>query len=183
MISQAMTSRGNDDKKMLAFSDSVQDAAHHAGFFGARTYRFTIRSAMARFLDDGGDGAELDRFARELPSYWEGKLSPGELTALFIAPNQAWRRDFIRLKETGAEPGPDFMEGLKKRLEWEAYTEFGLNSHIGRTMEKSGVAVAARTRPSLPTPPPCWGRRAECLPGGEIPRPVSSSSSWASSCA
>ena len=170
MISQAMTSRGNDDKKMLAFSDSVQDAAHHAGFFGARTYRFTIRSAMARFLDDGGDGAELDRFARELPSYWEGKLSPGELTALFIAPNQAWRRDFIRLKETGAEPGPDFMEGLKKRLEWEAYTEFGLNSHIGRTMEKSGVAVAAPDPAVFAHAAALLGEALRnALPGGEFP--------------
>jgi DEAD/DEAH box helicase domain-containing protein len=27
----------NYDKKLITFSDSVQDAAHRAGFFGART--------------------------------------------------------------------------------------------------------------------------------------------------
>ena len=32
-ISQMFASKFNDDKKTLAFSDNVQDAAHRAGFF------------------------------------------------------------------------------------------------------------------------------------------------------
>ncbi len=143
MISQTMASRGNDDKKMLAFSDSVQDAAHHAGFFGARTYRFTLRTAMAKYLADGGEGKTLSGFAGELPRYWASRLSMEECVALFLAPDQAWRRDYARLKETGAPPGAEFMELLSKRLGWEAFTEFGLSAHIGRTLEKSGVAVAS----------------------------------------
>lgn len=39
-ISQMFASKFNDDKKTLAFSDNVQDAAHRAGFFNARTWRF-----------------------------------------------------------------------------------------------------------------------------------------------
>ena len=148
MISQAMTSRGNDDKKMLAFTDSVQDAAHHAGFFGARTYRFTLRSAMARFLADGGDGTTLEEFAKGLPSYWSSRLPVEEFVSLFIAPNQTWRRGFALMKE-GEPPGPDFMDMMSKRMGWEAYTEFGLNSHIGRTLEKSGVATASPDRDVL----------------------------------
>jgi len=143
MISQTMTSRGNDDKKMLAFSDSVQDAAHHAGFFGARTYRFTLRTAMAKYIADGGEGKTLSEFAAGLPRYWSSKLDGGEYVSTFIAPDQAWRREFARLKETGTLPGGVFLENLSKRLGWEAFTEFGLNSHIGRTLEKSGVAVAS----------------------------------------
>lgn len=37
-----MTSSFNDDRKCITFSDNVQDAVHRAGFFGARTYRFTL---------------------------------------------------------------------------------------------------------------------------------------------
>jgi DEAD/DEAH box helicase domain-containing protein len=35
----------NDDKKLIAFSDSVQDAAHRAGFFGARNWQNNVRTA------------------------------------------------------------------------------------------------------------------------------------------
>ena len=40
----------DDDKKLITFSDSVQDAAHRAGFFAARSYQFTLRSALQQAL-------------------------------------------------------------------------------------------------------------------------------------
>lgn len=40
----------NDDFKLIAFSDSVQDAAHRAGFLGANTWRQVVRQAMAGWL-------------------------------------------------------------------------------------------------------------------------------------
>lgn len=49
-IAQLLTSLYNDDRKLLAFSDSVQDAAHRAGFFGARTYRFNLRAALQQVV-------------------------------------------------------------------------------------------------------------------------------------
>lgn len=52
-ISQLMASRFNDDKKTLAFSDSVQDAAHRAGFFNARTWRFGLRGAIQHYILNG----------------------------------------------------------------------------------------------------------------------------------
>ena len=45
-ISQLFASAFNNDRKLLAFSDSVQDASHRAGFFGGRTYRFNLRTAI-----------------------------------------------------------------------------------------------------------------------------------------
>ena len=47
-ISQMFASRFNDDKKTLAFSDNVQDAAHRAGFFNSRTWRFGLRTAIQK---------------------------------------------------------------------------------------------------------------------------------------
>jgi DEAD/DEAH box helicase domain-containing protein len=50
MIGVLYTTAFNTDKKLLTFSDSVQDAAHRAGFFGARTYRTTLRTAIAQTI-------------------------------------------------------------------------------------------------------------------------------------
>jgi hypothetical protein len=51
VVAESWASPFNDDKKLIAFSDSVQDAAHRAGFFGARTYLNTVGTAMARAID------------------------------------------------------------------------------------------------------------------------------------
>ena len=45
----------NDDKKTLAFSDNVQDAAHRAGFFNSRTWRFGLRTAIQKYCKEKGD--------------------------------------------------------------------------------------------------------------------------------
>jgi DEAD/DEAH box helicase domain-containing protein len=44
VVEHSWASPFNDDKKLIAFSDSVQDAAHRAGFFGARTYLNNVRT-------------------------------------------------------------------------------------------------------------------------------------------
>ena len=41
----------NDDRKLIAFSDSVQDAEHRAGFFFARAYLNNVRDTLARLID------------------------------------------------------------------------------------------------------------------------------------
>ncbi len=55
---QLYASAFNEDKKLLAITDSVQDAAHLAGFFGARTYRFAVRTALVGAVADK-DGLTL----------------------------------------------------------------------------------------------------------------------------
>ena len=46
----------NNDPKLLAFTDSVQDASHRAGFFSARTYHFTFRTALQHVINEGVKG-------------------------------------------------------------------------------------------------------------------------------
>ena len=56
----------NSDPKLLAFTDSVQDASHRAGFFTARTYHFTFRTALQHVVDDaGGVGVPLTKSASD----------------------------------------------------------------------------------------------------------------------
>ena len=52
MITQLFSSTFNTDKKLLAFSDNVQDASHRAGFFGARTFTFNFRGALEKAVRD-----------------------------------------------------------------------------------------------------------------------------------
>ena len=42
---------GRGEKKLLAFTDSVQDASHRSGFFASRTYRFNLRTAIQAVLE------------------------------------------------------------------------------------------------------------------------------------
>ena len=44
----------NGDKKLLAFSDSVQDAAHRAGYIAARAYRTSFRTALTTTVQQAG---------------------------------------------------------------------------------------------------------------------------------
>ncbi len=49
-LTQLFASRHNDDHKVIAFSDNVQDAAHRGSFFAARTWRNGIRSAISQAI-------------------------------------------------------------------------------------------------------------------------------------
>ena len=90
----------NDDKKLIAFSDSVQDAAHRAGFFGARTWQNNVRTAWAHALD------ELQVAAMPWPDFLSAAearfdapesvlhVAPETLVAEFLAPNMTWQHDW-----------------------------------------------------------------------------------------
>lgn len=143
-IGELFGSAFNDDKKLIAFSDSVQDAAHRAGFFGARTYTQVLRNALAGFIRERGAGLCLPKVAEEFPRYWQHRLRDDRrFVGTFIAPNMEWLRGFQELKASGEIPeGSDIAALVSRRLSWEVFSEFGLRSRIGRTLERTGVATA-----------------------------------------
>ncbi len=142
-IGQLYGSHANDDHKLIAFSDSVQDAAHRAGFFGARTYMQTVRQALAQVARQEGDQMALSRFIDEVPRYWQRNMqNDAAFVATFIAPNMEWLSSYQQLLATqGADVAPDLVQQVAQRLRWEALTELGLRARIGRTLERSQVAV------------------------------------------
>lgn len=142
-ISQIYGSHCNDDHKLIAFSDSVQDAAHRAGFFGARTYMQTVRQALAHVARHEGDNMALSRFIDEVPRYWQREFNnDAAFIGTFIAPNMQWLSGYQDLIESkGSAVSKSLLELVTQRLRWEALTEFGLRSRIGRTLERSSVAV------------------------------------------
>ncbi|MCA9794846.1 MAG: hypothetical protein KC910_23725, partial [Candidatus Eremiobacteraeota bacterium] len=125
----------NQDKKMLAFTDSVQDASHRSGFFGARTYRFHLRTQLQRVLEEHDHDLPLTECVGALLAQGE----PAHLLAGF------WPSDL--------DDYPLYLEALEKgnpqrvwpqletRLGWEIAMEYGYSARVGRTLEKTGCST------------------------------------------
>ena len=146
-LAQLFASRHNDDHKVIAFSDNVQDAAHRGSFFAARTWRSSIRAAIAQVIAEH-DGLALDALPNRVVAWW------GDLTANphafdqerfvseFIAPDRLWLRDFEALREKGElPPGSNLVELVRRRMCWDALAELTFGSAIGRTLERTRTAA------------------------------------------
>ena len=153
MVAESWASPFNDDKKLIAFSDSVQDAAHRAGFFGARTYINTVRIAMVRAIDDlATPSLPWDVFLQRFEQLWRQPGSPLSMdrerfVAEFIAPNMTWQRDWAQELlvhgAAGLQPAP---RACTKRPARQAVAEFTYLSQRGRNLERIGkAALAPRT--------------------------------------
>ena len=157
-IHQLFANPINDDKKLIAFSDSVQDAAHRAGFFAARTWQHNIRMAIAKavthFTQTNDKPIPLRRLFTYLPEFWleddraetstfdHDRLLALDYITQFIAPNMQTQADYLTLKETNDLRKPANMIGqINKRLVWEILSEFGMKSLIGRSLERTGIAT------------------------------------------
>lgn len=151
IVESSWASVFNDDKKLIAFSDSVQDAAHRAGFFTARTYVNNVRTALAHVLDELNQPvmawsdflAGMERRFDETGSVLH--MSPEELVSEFIAPNMTWQHDWsVELPKHQRLPGNSRLPAkVKKRLLWQTYSELTYLSQRGRTLERIGKAVLA----------------------------------------
>jgi DEAD/DEAH box helicase domain-containing protein len=146
LISQLYASGFNDDKKLLTFSDSVQDAAHRAGFFGSRTYRFNFRSALQQCVR-AADLTEQPLTLSELPEafqhYWSDRQDDLTYIATFLAPNMMWFPDYHTLTTQDSLPqGSQLRADVDRRIAWEIYSEYGFTARIGRTLEKTSSSIA-----------------------------------------
>jgi DEAD/DEAH box helicase domain-containing protein len=150
VVEQSWQTPFNDDKKLIAFSDSVQDAAHRAGFFGARTYSANIRRAVfqqSRHLSFSEP--TLQQFLTSLQDAFKDPKSPLHMSeerfvAEFIGPNMEWQQEWRELQEHGRLRRPSrLVERVGKRLEWQAFAELTYLSRRGRSLERQGLLLAA----------------------------------------
>jgi DEAD/DEAH box helicase domain-containing protein len=150
-VEQSWATPYNDDKKLIAFSDSVQDAAHRAGFFSARTYLNTVRVGITKVIDTfEEDKIPWSIFLDRVTKIWFDKKSdllmdPERFVAEFIGPNMMWQRDWAdALLEKGKLPlNSRLPERVAKRLRWQAFAEFTYIGRRGRNLETLGKAVLA----------------------------------------
>ncbi len=146
-IHQSYATPFNDDKKLITFSDNVQDAAHRAGFFAARTWQQNIRMAIAQAIPDSGV-ISLQDFYQHLPNYWlDASLNPSAFDEVrfiseFLAPNMLYCNDYLALIEEGVLPKDSHLIAeINKRFEWEVLAEFGYRGAIGRSLQRTGTAT------------------------------------------
>lgn len=129
------------DRKILVFTNSVQDAAHQAGFYEARTFRFLFRQSMQQYINSIDKPVNIKELQEGFKDFWKGKLSEGDYYNRFLPADLA---SHIDLRHNYRE-GNGFMSSFKKefdiRVDWEIVSEFGLTSQLGRTLEKTGSSA------------------------------------------
>jgi len=140
----------NGDKKLLAFCDSVQDAAHRAGFIAARAYRTSFRTALTTTvqqaqLEQAGPIA-LDQLQERLISDWQQRFpNPVDFAATFIPNDLEWLREWDALQQQDT-PSLDADGTLLRlvcdRLRWDVAAEFGYRSRLGSSVEQAGSLAA-----------------------------------------
>lgn len=144
MVGQLFSSSYNQDKKLIAFSDSVQDAAHRAGFLAARTWRLNLRPALAQTIAaaaSSGEPLTLAQLPKAFEEQWKATLGLHHYVANFLPPQLHWMRDMDTLMSTGQLPeGSQVSVQMAQVLPWVINAEFGQDAHVGRTLVATGTA-------------------------------------------
>ena len=136
-IGTLFASTYNDDKKLITFSDSVQDAAHRAGFFAARTFRTTLRTAIKQYLDERGNGKNLEQIIPEFKQYWRQQLgSDTDYVATFLPSDLEWLYEWEELRKSG-KCSFQLKEYCDRRLDWEIISELSLKTSFGGSLEQT----------------------------------------------
>ncbi|MFI7605854.1 DEAD/DEAH box helicase [Micromonospora sp. NPDC049366] len=125
------------EKKTLLFNDSVQDAAHRAGFVANRSYSFSLRSLLAGRLTAGESIGLDDLFVKMI----EEAAKP-EILSTVVPPDlhdQPGVDSLLAGEHTGSR---ETWELISERLVFATVMETGLRSRQGRTLELTrSVAV------------------------------------------
>ncbi|MHB2019207.1 MAG: helicase-related protein [Candidatus Xenobia bacterium] len=142
-ITHTFVSPYNDDRKLIAFTDSVQDASHRAGFFGSRTYRFNLRTAIQTVVTAHPD-LTLAEFQKALIEDWCKRLGESRAIVAFTPPDLYDLQEYTDFRRREGKGGNDaLLQCLEKRVSWEVTMELGLSARVGRTLENT---VCATTR-------------------------------------
>ena len=142
-LAQLFASGHNDDRKVIAFSDNVQDAAHRGSFFAARTWRNSVRTAIAQVVPKQNPITFADLLERVVDWWSDAGQNPEafdeqRFVSEFIAPDRMWLRDFETLRQDGHLPtGSNLSELVKQRLRWDTFAELTFAGTIGRTLERT----------------------------------------------
>jgi DEAD/DEAH box helicase domain-containing protein len=145
-LGQLFGSHYNADKSVIAFSDSVQDAAHRAGFFEARNWRLNLRPAMAQVIHerlDANEALSLATLPQAFEMRWLGQLSERGYVKTFLPPSLSWLREYQQMLEDDRAPSEYVRKVTHRGISWAMLGEFGQDAHIGRTLPRTLTASVA----------------------------------------
>lgn len=164
--------KGNDRRRTLLFNDSVQDAAHRAGFVASRAWKFSLRSLIheqlaLRAVSDpefSASGVPLNELISSLVS--RAAVPEEKLLASVIPPDLHDVDRVTRLLDGKKRLPASTWPLVGERLAFNTLLEFGLYSRMGRTLELTRTVAAEVWLDD----PECAARNAEALYGAHLRR-------------
>lgn len=166
-VHQLFSSRDNDDRKLLAFSDSVQDAAHRAGFFAARTWQNNVRMALTQLLEDQSEPMPLLHLPELFESFWlqqngRGRFELSKYLREFMPPDKRFSADFERFETTGqVNHATDLLKLIRKRMLWQLLEDLGWRAQVGRSLNRLGIAALDWPNDPVEQAAATWRTRAD----------------------
>ncbi|POM26101.1 putative ATP-dependent helicase Lhr [Actinomadura rubteroloni] len=124
-------------RKTLLFNDSVQDAAHRAGFVSNRSYSFSLRALLAYELDS----VTATPLNTLISNVIKEASDPSYLPSV-VPPDLHDRDDVDELLAGESEGSARTWDLIGERLAFQTVMEFGLRSRQGRTLELTRTAAA-----------------------------------------
>lgn len=126
------------EDKTLMFNGSVQDAAHRSGYVASRSYAFSRRALLKKYLSEDRPTALNDVVADVV----EATTDPRTLAA--VVPPDLHDIEGVARLLSGQGRGGDRRTWwlIGERLAFEALMEFGFRSRNGRTLELTRTAAA-----------------------------------------
>src|SRR5262249_40952462 len=86
---------------------------------------------------------KLAEVSQLFSKFWKDRWDEPKFVTSFLPPDLAWFEDYDFLKENGRLPKDSILPvDLARRISWEITSEYGFNSRIGRTLEKTGCSIA-----------------------------------------
>lgn len=148
VLSSDLDPRPDKERKILAFTNSVQDAAHQAGFVEARNYRFTFRASLQKLINAEKTVVGLTTLQERFTTYWKGQSGDEEQQQReayyyrFFPADYHGKADLdVDYRDAARQLIPNFKKEFDTRMHWEILSEFGYNALIGRTLEKTGASA------------------------------------------
>jgi DEAD/DEAH box helicase domain-containing protein len=141
-LSRWYASEFNPEPKLLAFTDSVQDASHRAGFFGGRAHRFSLRTALQSAIEQQSP-LPAAGLARALRAFWQEQLGSAGAVAALLPPDLREDPDvvgYLQQTKRGKVPEPTWR-AIEERLGFDALFEFSLGVNQGRSLEATGCST------------------------------------------
>ena len=137
----------NNHKKLILFSDSVQDAAHRAGYIESKSENHLMRAGLVKAMAALSENCAWSEALEFLGNIHKSEsspfaMSPRDFVAQFIPPQMEWLNDWRTLQLQGNLPkDSDLPRMLAKRLRWKAIEDLTHLANRGPTLSKTGLAV------------------------------------------
>ncbi|MFC7443153.1 DEAD/DEAH box helicase [Laceyella putida] len=153
IIAQTVSSAHTKDRKILSFTDSVQDAAHLAGFIRYRTKSTILRTALNQMLLNGYERKPLAELLTDFQTYWRtyfaktyGTAGDEQYLRAFVERDEEEEQLAGRFPRNRSEWTDKIWEEVEFYITWKLLKELGLHARLGRSLYLTG-SVALQLDP------------------------------------